>query len=142
MPSINGVVETALYVTDLARSGTWYERVLGVEELTTDERMRAYGVGGRHVLLLFKKGGSTHPSVVSGGTIPPHDGEGNLHLAFAIDADQLTAWEETLARQGVTVESKVICEGIGADGGGTSLYFRDPDGHLVELITPGCWKVY
>ena len=104
--------------------------------------MRAYGVGGRHVLLLFKKGGSTHPSEVPGGTIPPHDGDGNLHLAFAIDADQQGDWEVTLAQRGITLESKVTCEGFGARGGGTSLYFRDPDGHLIELISPGCWKVY
>ena len=142
MPQLNGVVETALYVDDLARSGDWYARVLGVEELMADERMRAYGVADRHILLLFKKGGSTEPSEMPGGTIPPHDGEGRLHLAFAIDADQVAAWEQVLARQGVSVESKVICDGIGSAGGGTSLYFRDPDGHLVELLTPGCWKVY
>ena len=136
------MVETALYVDDLARAGEWYARVLGFEELLADERMRGYGVAGRHVLLLFQKGGSRRPSETPGGTIPPHDGDGHLHLAFAIDADQVAAWEEQLARQGVALESKVICEGAKAPGGGTSLYFRDPDGHLVELITPGCWKVY
>jgi hypothetical protein len=26
--------------------------------------------------------------------------------------------------------------------GGASLYSRDPDGHLLELITPGCWAIY
>ncbi len=26
--------------------------------------------------------------------------------------------------------------------GGTSLYFRDPDGHLLELVTPGIWSIY
>jgi catechol 2,3-dioxygenase-like lactoylglutathione lyase family enzyme len=26
--------------------------------------------------------------------------------------------------------------------GGTSLYFRDPDGHLLELATPGLWTIY
>ncbi len=26
--------------------------------------------------------------------------------------------------------------------GGRSIYFRDPDGHLLELATPGLWSVY
>ena len=26
--------------------------------------------------------------------------------------------------------------------GGTSLYFRDPDGHSVEIATPGVWETY
>ena len=25
---------------------------------------------------------------------------------------------------------------------GNSVYFRDPDGHLLELATPGLWWVY
>jgi hypothetical protein len=26
--------------------------------------------------------------------------------------------------------------------GSTSIYFRDPDGHLLELVTPGLWPNY
>ena len=137
MPNVNGIVETALYVEDLARSGQWYERIFGFEPLLQDERMRGYGVANRHVLLLFRRGGSTQPSEMPGGVIPPHDGRGTIHLAFAIDASEIASWEDWLTAQNVPVESKVICE-----GGGTSLYFRDLDQHLVELITPGCWAVY
>ncbi|MBB4053673.1 catechol 2,3-dioxygenase-like lactoylglutathione lyase family enzyme [Devosia subaequoris] len=28
------------------------------------------------------------------------------------------------------------------DRGGKSLYFRDSDGHLIELGTPGIWRTY
>jgi len=26
--------------------------------------------------------------------------------------------------------------------GAESLYFRDPDGHLLEVVTPGIWPNY
>jgi catechol 2,3-dioxygenase-like lactoylglutathione lyase family enzyme len=26
--------------------------------------------------------------------------------------------------------------------GGKSIYFRDPDGHLLEVLTPGVWAIY
>jgi len=49
----------------------------------------------------------------------------------------LEAWGKWLAENGVPVESKVKWE-----RGGQSLYFRDPDGNLLELVTPGAWAIY
>ena len=37
----------------------------------------------------------------------------------------------------IEIESRVTWP-----GGGTSLYFRDPEGHLLELLTPGVWQIY
>jgi catechol 2,3-dioxygenase-like lactoylglutathione lyase family enzyme len=71
---------------------------------------------------------------VSGGVIPPHDASGRMHFAFSIAADQLAAWERRLADAGIAIESSVNWP-----AGGISLYFRDPDQHLVELATPGIW---
>jgi catechol 2,3-dioxygenase-like lactoylglutathione lyase family enzyme len=88
-------------------------------------------------LLLFAKGSSTRVAVLPGGTIPPHDGSGQLHLAFAISSAQLEYWRERLKSHGVSIEGQMVWP-----RGGTSLYFRDPDGHLVELATPGLWSIY
>lgn len=137
MPPVNGILETALYVSDLERSIRFYETVLGFEKLLGDERFVGMGVAGKQILLLFKEGASTKPSQTPGGTIPPHDGHGDLHLAFAISAGEKENWARHLKEQGVAVESVVWVE-----RGGTSLYFRDPDNHLVELATPGIWPIY
>ena len=144
MPTVRGIAETALYVDDLGRSGRFYQTLFGLAApLITDDRMRALGLPGGQVLLLFKKGGSTEPTEMPGGVIPPHDGDGRLHLAFRMDAADVDVWKAHLAAHGVTLESEVTCDDTGGGpGGGTSLYFRDPDGHLLELITPGCWAVY
>ena len=137
MPTLTGVLETALYVADLERSAAFYKALFGLETLLVDERMHALDVAGRNVLLLFRRGGSTSPSPTPGGAIPPHDGQGQLHVAFAIPASDLQSWKARLDELGIPMESRVR-----APRGGTSLYFRDPDQHLVELATPGLWAIY
>jgi catechol 2,3-dioxygenase-like lactoylglutathione lyase family enzyme len=134
---ILGVIETAIDVADLDRAVAFYQRLFDFETLTLSDRMCAFDVGGRSVFLLFKKGGSLVPNVVAGGIIPPHGGEGSAHFAFSVTAEDLPKWKERLASQGIAVEGTVQWE-----RGGESIYFRDPDGHLVELATPGIWTVY
>jgi catechol 2,3-dioxygenase-like lactoylglutathione lyase family enzyme len=136
-PRIDGVLETALYVEDLGEARKFYETVLGLDPLLTAERVCAYDVGGRDVLLLFVRGATVQPQSTPGGMIPPHDGSGPQHFALAISADLLDSWEHRLAAYGVEIESQVKWP-----RGGTSVYFRDPDGHLIELATPGIWATY
>ena len=69
--------------------------------------------------------------------IPPHDAHGQSHVAFAISVEQVESWKARLAERQVAIESVVTWP-----RGGTSLYFRDPDGHLLELITPGVWQIW
>src|SRR5262252_9275196 len=132
MPALNGVLETALYVDDVARARAFYEGVLGLSPIYQDTRLTAYAVGGRSVLLLFRRGASVETVHMPGGTIPPHDGSGPLHVAFAIGADELTEWEDRLRGHDVAIEGRTDWR-----RGGRSIYFRDPDGHLLELATPG-----
>jgi catechol 2,3-dioxygenase-like lactoylglutathione lyase family enzyme len=134
---LDRVLETCLYVDDLDRAAAFYEQVLGLTALTSDARFRAYDVGGVSVLLLFRRGATLEPVHLPGGTIPPHDGHGPLHIAFAITADDLPPWEGRLAEAGVDIESRTAWP-----HGGKSVYFRDPDGHLLELVTPGTWAIY
>lgn len=137
MPSLNGVLETALYVADLDRAARFYGDVLALPVLTSDSRFCAYDVGGRSVLLLFQRGATLETVTLPGGTIPPHDGHGPMHVAFSIAADELASWEERLARHDVAIEGRTAWP-----RGGRSIYFRDPDGHLLELATPGLWAIY
>jgi catechol 2,3-dioxygenase-like lactoylglutathione lyase family enzyme len=99
-----------------------------------DDRMAALSVPGRQVLLLFALGKSAHPSQSPAGTIPSHDAHGIQHLCFAITLEDLPAWEARLTEHGLTIESRLVWP-----QGATSLYFRDPDGHSLELSTPRLW---
>lgn len=137
VPKLGGVIETSLYVDDLGRAARFYEQVLGLAAMAADGRFRAYDVGGRSVLLLFRRGATAETVQLPGGTIPPHDGHGRLHVAFAVAADALPAWERRLAEHGVAVEGRTDWP-----RGGHSIYVRDPDGHLLELATPGLWPIW
>jgi catechol 2,3-dioxygenase-like lactoylglutathione lyase family enzyme len=137
VPNLNRVLETCLYVDDLGRAARFYENVLGLQTLTSDSRFHAYDVGGASVLLLFRRGATTETVHMPGGTIPPHDGHGPLHVAFAVGADEIAEWEKRLAEHGVAIEGRTRWT-----RGGVSIYFRDPDGHLLELATPGRWATY
>jgi catechol-2,3-dioxygenase len=136
-PRLTGVIETALYVDDLAGAARFYEDVLGLPALTSDKRFRAYDVGGHSVLLLFQRGATLETVRLPGGTIPPHDGHGPLHVAFAVPAEDLAAWTRRLDERGIAIEGRTIWP-----RGGESLYLRDPDGHLLEFATPGLWAIY
>ena len=138
MPSLTGVIETSLYVDDLDRASSFYEDLFGLCRIIEgDARIRAYSVGGSSVLLLFKRGASNAVTDLPFGQIGPHDGSGPLHLAFSIPADELADWEARLAEKKISIEGTIHWP-----RGGTSLYFRDPDNHLVELATPGLWSIY
>jgi catechol 2,3-dioxygenase-like lactoylglutathione lyase family enzyme len=137
VPKLEGVIETALYVDDLDRARAFYHDTLGLPLMSADNRFLAFDVAGRSVLLLFHRGGTLETVHLPGGTIPPHDGHGPLHMAFSVSADELPKWEVRLAEQGIAIEARTAWP-----RGGHSIYFRDPDNHLLELVTPGVWAIY
>lgn len=133
-PRVNGILETSLYVERPSLSVEFYRRVFGFERIDPDQktgindqtRLCPMRAGDRSVLLLFKKGANTDT-----------DATGAIHLAFAIDRTELAAWEAWLSQLGVPIESRKTWA-----YGGEALYFRDPDGHLLEVATPGVWSIY
>ena len=137
MPRLTRILETVLYVRDLERAARFYGDVMGLDCIHEDHRMRAYDIVGTGVLLLFPEGGSLTPIETPGGSIPPHDGSGPMHIAFSIPPEDLEPWQRHLQEAGVNLEGRTQWP-----RGGVSVYFRDPDDHLVELATPGLWRGY
>ena len=131
------MLEFGLYVEDVPRAADFYHLLFGFPVLFSNERMAALDVEAKQVLLLFKRGASSETMTVPGGSLPGHDGEGRAHFAFAIRESDVEPWRRWLQEQDVEVESKIDWE-----RGGRSLYFRDPDEHLLELVTPGTWETY
>jgi len=133
------LLETALYLDDVGQGVRFYQDLFGFPLLSggaqPDTIFAALEVPGQEVLLLFKKGANVQPIDTGGGLIPPHGGEGRLHLAFAISTGSFESWKTRLAVRNIKIESEVRWP-----KGGRSLYFRDPESNLVELATPGLWS--
>ena len=81
MPALTGILETSIYVDDLERAAGFYEQLFALTSIEGDERFRAYSVGGRSVLLLFKRGASNRVTQLPYGKLGPHDGR-QESLAF------------------------------------------------------------
>ena len=136
-PKLNGLLETLVFVEDVSRSATFYEKVLGLKKVRGDENGYAFVVAPEQLLLMVKHGSTAEPRPTPGGIVPPCGATGSMHLAFSTSESALNKWRHWLKDQRVEVLSEVVWP-----RGGRSLYFRDPDSHLIELATPGVWEVY
>ena len=112
-------------MSDFERSNAFYRKVLDAEIVEIDGRV-AYRIGEQQ---LNVHGPGTRPAMVARISVVP----GNSDLCFEWDGPIAAAVDHLRAR-GVEVEAGPIIRG-GAKGRGTSVYFRDPDGTLLELIS-------
>jgi catechol 2,3-dioxygenase-like lactoylglutathione lyase family enzyme len=136
-PRLERVLETAIYSSDMEASRRFYEEVLGLTPMFADGRLTAYDAGQGTVFLIFLQGASEEAVSLPGGTIPGHSAGGHIHFAFAVADGALDLWEKWLLHRGIEIEARMSWP-----GGGKSLYFRDPSGHLAELATPGLWPSF
>src|SRR5689334_17987399 len=112
MPTVQGILETALYVADVTKAASFYRRVFGFGTLLESDRLIALDVAGRSVLLLFKGGGATAAAYPTpGGVIPGHSGSGQSHFAFAVAATDVEVWKHHLKSCDIPLESTVTWPG-------------------------------
>lgn len=133
-PRIAGILETAVYVDDLAAAHAFYGGVLGLTRMLEGDRLMAYDVAPAQVLLVFLRGGTLEDMSTPGGVIPGHNSVGHSHFAFAIRPEDVSAWRAHLEGAGIEIISEVTWP-----AGGTSLYFNDPDGNVLEVGSPPNW---
>jgi catechol 2,3-dioxygenase-like lactoylglutathione lyase family enzyme len=130
MPAIRDLVETGVYADDLDAAERFYAGVLGLSVLAKEQgRHVFFRVGDRSMLLVFRP-----EATLRGDVLPAHGARGPGHLALGIPPEDLDAWRQRLGEHRIAIEHEEAWP-----LGGHSLYFRDPAGNSVELLTPGVW---
>ena len=129
MSEIVAVVETTLYVDDLDAAEAFYRNVLGLEVIGKEVGRHVFFRVGDGVLLAFSP-----EATLKGDTLPPHGARGPSHFALGVRTEGLDEWRQRLEEHGVVIEKEMTWP-----RGGRSIYFRDPAGNSIELVTPGLW---
>jgi catechol 2,3-dioxygenase-like lactoylglutathione lyase family enzyme len=118
---IAGVSELTLQVTDLDASERWYTENLGLPVV---------GRQPEQGFVWLKAGEWTRLGLWLPGERQFGDQPGaHVHFAMRVDRADLPVLAEELRAKGLTVEGPVH-----HDGKASSIYIKDPDGHLIEFF--------
>jgi catechol 2,3-dioxygenase-like lactoylglutathione lyase family enzyme len=126
------ILETCLYVDDLAHARQFYTGVLGLAVVDEHPGRHLFLRCGQRMLLLFIPAACE----VDDGSFPPHGAHGAGHVAFAAFANEYDAWRTHLEAHAVAIEREITWP-----HGPRSLYFRDPAGNSLEVTVPALWQL-
>lgn len=120
MIQVQGLDHVGLAVRDVRRSVAWYRELFGLERFFEDvwgDFPGVVGIGDTSIAFFPTE----HPRVQLPAGLPIH------HVAFRVDEVNFEAARATLESKNIQFEfqdHKIV----------HSLYFYDPDGHLIELM--------
>ena len=128
--NISRIKETSLYVQELERTESFYKKKLNFPVISRENGRHIFFRVGSSILLCFLAG-----TTKKGDTLPPHYGKGNLHIAFEVPKSKYHAVKNQIQSQNIPIEH----EQHWFDDF-YSFYFRDPDGHSLEVVQQGMWN--
>ena len=67
---ITGILETPVYVDDLAKAYDFYHGFLGLERMIEGDRIHAYDVAAGQVLIVCLRGASDEDALINGQKVP------------------------------------------------------------------------
>jgi catechol 2,3-dioxygenase-like lactoylglutathione lyase family enzyme len=113
----------------------FYTNILGLQFVCEEKDRYAFLKAGQSMLLIFNPN-KTLASDASNTQLPTHGAfapPSIIHFALEINEDNYGEARSILNEKNVKIEKEVTWE-----KGTNSIYFRDPAGNLVEIITPDC----
>ncbi|MET4256967.1 catechol 2,3-dioxygenase-like lactoylglutathione lyase family enzyme [Bradyrhizobium sp. S3.12.5] len=120
--AIRAIDYTVIFVRDMAAMRRFYEGVLALSLLRElSPNWIEYGLGSNTLALARPSRTAADP--------PTPTGSASLQLAFRVSAAEVDACADELVRQGVALLSPPTNQPLGH----RTLFFRDPDGNLLEI---------
>ncbi|WP_127107555.1 VOC family protein [Pararhodobacter zhoushanensis] len=135
-PTLDRVLETAVYVDDLDTAEAFYAGVLGLEIVLKTPGQHVFFRCGRTIVLTFLPGFTRAQAGKGPLPVPPHGAEGAGHICFAAEGPALDHWASHLRAAGVAIEADFRWP-----NGARSIYVRDPAGNSVEFAEPKLWEI-
>ena len=123
--NINRLDHLVLTVKDIEDTCTFYSKVLGMKEITFGGGRKALAFGNQKINL------HEYANEFEPKTLRPTPGSADLCFVTAVPLPEVI---EHVRSCGVEIIEGPV-ERMGALGPITSIYFRDPDGNLIEVST-------
>jgi catechol 2,3-dioxygenase-like lactoylglutathione lyase family enzyme len=121
--AIRSIDYTVIFVRDMAAMRSFYEGILGFalqRELSPD--WIEYRIGSNTLTLATPRR--------TAADAPTPRGSASLQLAFKVSATEVDQCADELVRQGIELLSPPTDQAFGH----RTLFFRDPDGNLLEVF--------
>lgn len=127
-PGLEGVLETVLYFEDQERAERFYVDVLGMRLLDREPGRSLFLRAGRSVFLLFDCA-----EALRSRSLPPHGARGPIHSCLLAVEGEYERWKTYLEAQGVAILKEARWPR------GSSFYFHDSEGNLLEIADVDFW---
>ncbi len=135
MMKFTKIVETCIYSSELKEMKDFYMNKLGLGFVSEENGRHVFLKAGKSMLLIFNPESTLNDSIsifpIHGAITPPSI----VHFALEINTADYEKWKDLLSKKQINIEKELKI------GNSRSVYFRDPSGNVVELITENAWPI-
>jgi catechol-2,3-dioxygenase len=135
MMKFTKIVETCIYSSELKEMKDFYINKLGLDFVSEENGRHVFLKAGKSMLLIFNPESTLNDSIsifpIHGAITPPS----MVHFALEIKTADYEKWKDLLSKKQINIEKELKI------GNSRSIYFRDPSGNVVELITENAWPI-
>jgi catechol-2,3-dioxygenase len=135
MMKFTKIVETCIYSSELKEMKDFYMNKLGLDFVSEENGRHVFLKAGKSMLLIFNPESTLNDSIsifpIHGAITPPSI----VHFALEINTADYEKWKDLLSKKQINIEKELKI------GNSRSIYFRDPSGNIVELITEKAWPI-